>query len=336
MHRRWYSCPGPLKACLIVTLMFALQACSQLSALLYNKPEKVQSLIANQQFYGALDLIDATPQSDPDYATLYALRKDVLTAIDEYERKSLAEADSLAKQSQLKQALDLVEQSLQHLPASKPLTEKRRELKRSLARALHQAELNLAQHRAVFLPQEIELLSTLKNYSSDDSIDSALAYRMRDAEITRGILLDQAKQYIEQAQWPSAKRSAELADKLKSDKETRALLSKIDGNILNQHLAQLRKAIDQDDLLRARKLASGLDARDPRVGQQIDRLNSKISEMVVTLSRDGQNAYTKGNLDLAIQHWEKALQLSPENEDIKNQLQRAKTFKKNYQRFKSN
>lgn len=336
MQLRHFASPRPLRACLILCLMLALQACSQLSSLLYNKPEKVKSLVANEQFYGALDLIDATPQSDPDYQTLTELRKDVLAAIDEFERQSLRQADELAKQSRLRQALDLVEQSLVRLPASKALTEKRKDLEKLLDRRLYQTEVRIAEHRAGFLPEEISLLRELQNYSSDDSIESALAYRMRDADTTRAILLEQTKNYIEQSQWQSARRYAELADRIQSDKQTKTLIAKIDANVLNQHLAQLRKAIDQDDLMRARKLASGLDAGEPRVREQIQRLNDKISEKVLKLSRAGQNAYTKGDLDLAIQQWEQALRLSPENEDIKNQLQRAKTFKKNYQKFKSN
>lgn len=335
MHFCEFKLQHLFRAGLLLALMLTLSACSQFSTLLNNKPGKVESLIANEQFYGALDLIDATPESDPDYQAVYALRKKVLTAIEDYERTSLARADDLAKQSQLKQALDLVDHALERLPASKALTEKRRNLKRSLHSKLYQTEVKLAEHRADLLPREISLLNELKKYSDDDSIDSALAYRMRDAETTRSILMDQTKSLIDQSQWISARRYAELADKLKSDKETRTLLAKIDGNVLNQHLANLRKAIDDEDLMRARKLTAGLDTKEPRVREQIDRLNAKISEMVVKLSRDGQNAYTKGDLDLAIQQWEKALLLSPENEDIKNQLQRAKTFKKNYQRFKS-
>lgn len=324
-----------LRTGLLLALLLTLQACSQLSFVLQDKPARVKTLVEKQQFYGALDLIDATPSSDPDFAALSEQRKDVLRAIDDYEKTALANTDNLIAKSHWKQALAQLDEALSRLPASKPLTTRHKEVQKEIEYRNFKTHLQLAMQQARFLPEEIALLRDLQQYSDDDAIDSVLAYRMRDSETAREILLTQAKRNIRKQSWSSARQYAELAHSLKADGESRKLLAEIDKHMINERLDLLRDAINRNDLLAAQKIASSLDRGNARAAKLIDQLNQKVTETITNLSRIAQTAYTKGELDQAIQHWQQALRLAPESEDIKNQLQRAKTFKQNYQRFKS-
>lgn len=320
----------------LLALAVCLQACGQLSFLIHDKPARVNQLIEDHQYYSALDLIDATPSTSPDYESLKPLRQQVLAAIDQYEKQSLQAIDNLVKKDQLAQALASNDEALSNLPASKSLTNRRKQILQIVEQKLQQTELTLAEHRAEALPKEIRILKKMQNYNDSEELNAALQERLQEQAQARTILLQQANLSLSKKQWTEARRYAVLVDKLQSDSVSKKLLARTEANMLNRRLDQLREAIEQDDLLRASTLAAQLTAAGSEAQALKKDLAQKIQARVNTLSREGQQAYTKGELDLAIQRWELALQLAPDNDDIKNQLKRARAFKQNYQRIKAN
>lgn len=323
---------------ILVTLALAgcLQACGQLSFLMQGKTARINQMIEQHDYYSALDLIDATPSTAADYESLKPLRQQVLDAIDAYEKQTLRAVDELVKKDLLVQALSLNDEALSHLPASKLLTARKKQIQQAIDRKLQQTELSLAEHRARALPPEISILQTLQKYTDSEEVSTALENRRQEQSRARVILLEEANRALEKKQWSDARRYAELADQLYSDKASKQILARTEANVLNQRLDQLRDAIERDDLLRASTLAAQLKNNSEQAQQLKKDLQQKIQARVASLTREGQQAYTKGDLDLAIQRWELALQLAPDNDDIKNQLKRARAFKQNYQRIKAN
>lgn len=318
-----------------VLLCFTLQACTQFSALLQSKPEQVKSLLQQNRFYPALDVIDATPKTDPSYAQLARLRGKVLSAIAHYERKQLKSAAKLTQQGHWKEALALLDEALAHIPASKPLAERRRETRRIIEQRLAEAKLALARLRAGSLPEETRILRDMQRYAFDKSVDAALENDQREVQQAHALLIAEANRLIARGQTRDAYQYASLAHQLKADKDSQRLLQRIEQSINSDKVNRLKQAIDGGNLLLAKRIAAHLDSKDAEVEKLIKILRQKLRVTVSRLSREGQNAYTKGQLNQAIKHWEKALQLAPDNNDIKNLLLRAKTFQNNYQRFKA-
>ena len=322
----------------LVCLQICLQACSHLPFSFFNKPLQVEQLLEQKAFYQALDIIDNTASSDPDYNELNAMRATVLSAIDAYEQKTLAATNELTHKGQWAQALTQLDEALTHVPASKPLHTRRKQVETTIKQKLADIELSLAQVRAKTLPAEIVLLQQRQSYSPADTIAANLENRESEAIAARAILVAESQRMIDKKQWDSAREYARLADQLKSGKDTSALLLRIEKSIYSSYKERLEKALEDKDLPLAMRLATDMkiNKRDDELLALIQALEQQVAATVRQLTRDGQSAYTNGLLDKAIEMWDQALALDPHNTELKKRLLRARSFQSNYQRFKKN
>ena len=313
-----------------------LQACSQFPTLFQDRPQQVRQLLSEQQFYPALDVIDRAPPSAPDREQLDQLRGQVLKAIADYEKHTLGEAGSLSSRGKWADALETLDQALQHVPASKKLLARRKQLQQTIDRETRKLDLSLAEVRAQSLPDEIPLLEKTLAYSGDDSTRQQLAQRRQQAEHAHRLLLAAAKRMVAHRQWSRARHYTNLAQHLHKDAATEALQRQIDAHIARGKFSRLQQALEEDNLLLARKLVADTDSRDrdDSFKALVATLNRKLSAEVTRLTQLGQQAYTRGNVSSAIDAWEKARQLQPENTELQKRLERARAFQRNYQRLK--
>lgn len=320
----------------LLLLCLFLQACSQMTFLIQDKPGKVATLIEQHRFYPALDLIDSTSRDDPDYPRLIELRGEVLSAITRYEKERLKTTNRLIAEDKLREALLVIEEALSRVPASKDLLSKRKQAQAAIERNMARTNLELAQLRAESLPGEIQLLEKMARYTDEQSIRQSLQARRLEADNARQLLIAEAKSQIDSGNMDKARKNASLAQAIQSGKDSQQLLHRIDSSIQTGKLKRLKQAIDDKDFLAAKRIASGLTGKNQEEQALLKSLNQKVELEILQLTREGQHAYTKGDLDGAIERWELALRLDPDNNEIKTLLQRARTFKTNYQRFKRN
>lgn len=317
----------------LILSLFLLQACSQLQQLVSNDVEKAETLLAQEAFYPALDVIDRADQDHPNYRQLTELREKVLDAIKAFEKASLEQTQQQINQGQWTESLQTLDQALEKIPASKPLLEKRQRVQRYIDKKLAELAVTLAQSRASTMAKELDVLKTMSRYSGDTT---SLETRAAAASTDRKLLLQTVNNSIDKQQWHKAKRAALLVQTLEDDRQIRTLLAKIEQHIVNDKVSELREAIDNDELLMAQQLSAALSSeqRTPEVQSLIDALNQKIDLLVLDLTRSGQQAYTNGNIDSAITHWQQALELRPEDTELQKRLERAKAFQENYRRLK--
>lgn len=323
-------------ACLLICA--ALQACSQLTVLFESKADQVEQLLAQQQFYAALDLIDQTPDSDPAYGQLSALRQEVLAATTQFETMSLAAANKQIQQGQWGQALITLDMALGHVPASKPLLARRKQVQSTIEQQLNVITLKLATLRTDTLPGETALLKDRLRYAATEENQQAVDRKGAEANEARTALMAASRQSIKRKQWSDGRRYASLAHHLHADSKSQQLLKQIDEALYDNTLARFKQAIAQQDLLLATQLAARLDQKniDPETERLIKDLDTQVKHAVEELTREGHQAYSRGVLDLAIKKWGSALALEPSNTELEKRLARAKAFKDNYQRFKQN
>ena len=74
--------------------------------------------------------------------------------------------------------------------------------------------------------------------------------------------------------------------------------------------------------------------RSPEVLKRRDQLDQQRSIALNQAIQDGKNFYTKGEFDNAIDAWQRALRLDPDNKELKENIQRAEKFRENLQRLK--
>lgn len=327
--------PKSLASFLICTL---LSNCSLLQPDLQNKPVFVERLITDQQFYLALDVIDKTVVTDPSYTQLSVMRKEVLVAIERYEEKNLDAATVLTKQGRWGDAIAKLDLALTNVPASKRLMSQRKKIQKTIDQRMEGINLALAILRSKILIKEKNLLMESQRYFPNESNALSLQQREEDAKHARSILLTEAKRMIKNTRWKKARYYADLSRQLRVGKDTKKLLKKIDSHIYQEKVSFLKQALEKNELILAKQLASDLDNKDtdPEVNALIEALNQKVEVEVSQLVSDGQQAYSNGNIDQAIGYWQQALELDTSNSELQKGLQRAITFKSNYQRLKQN
>lgn len=322
----------PWRMLAIVALLSLLQACSQLQYLVQDDVEQVNTLLAQQDFYPALDLIDRAPTDHPQYQQLTTMRSQVLDEIAAFEKATLQQTQQLINQGNWAQSLQTLDQGLQKIPASKALLAKRQRVEKHIENKLTDLKLSLAKARASTIADELAIIQTIVRYTGEEQ---TLQTRQHAATSDRKILVNAARRHIQQQQWTQAKNLAQKAQAIKDDSQIRELLSQIEQHITNTEVSRLQQAIDNNELLTAKQLAAELaNEQQPEVQQLINTLNQKVDLLVLDLTRSGQQAYTNGNIDKAIDYWQQAVELHPQDTELVKRLERARSFQENYRRLK--
>ncbi len=323
---------------LIAALLLAcLSACTHLPFVTADTSEQVRELLAQQQFYSALDLIDATEPDDAEFDALKDLREEVLNAIAAFEQKTLQRVEQLSEAGQWARAETLLDDAIDKVPASKPMRERRKQVQATIERELRRVNLRLARLRASSLREEIELLQQSLRYTDDETVAHRLADRQRVLDESRRLLLAEAQRHIDQQQWRQARDYASRAHQLTADDRSRQMLATIDSAITGDQLSRLEHALDNGELGLAKQLAASLGEAPAgsRAATLIAQLEQQVELAVLQLTRNGQHAYSKGDIERAIGFWQQALELAPDNPELQKRLQRAQSFRANYQRFKN-
>jgi tetratricopeptide (TPR) repeat protein len=92
---------------------------------------------------------------------------------------------------------------------------------------------------------------------------------------------------------------------------------------VDQHLNEARDALDQQQLLEARRLldeAAILSPDSPEVAEIREELNQRIVRQVEIQLERGNDLYTNGHYEQAKQIWEVTLELDPDNSTVGSQL----------------
>ena len=139
-----------------------------------------------------------------------------------------------------------------------------------------------------------------------------------------------------ESRWEKALKEFEEADRLTPGREAIKRAKADAGKKLAGELfAKGQKLYTGKDLPGAIRLwedASQLDSGNSEIAQRLDAAREELQDAnrakADDYNRRGLKEYGLGNLDAAIELWEKALELDPENEKIRNNLNRAKQERK--------
>lgn len=126
--------------------------------------------------------------------------------------------------------------------------------------------------------------------------------------------------------WLSSQTQAEVVVKKSTPKKT------------NRFAAAYRDAIDNQDLLKARSLLNAELKRSPNNKKLIthdDYLTEIFAERVNKAKEDGEQKYTEGEIEAALELWESALPYAPNDVDLLTNVQRAKKILNKLETLKS-
>lgn len=339
-----------------LSISLLLSACAGLGGSWSKPNEAVDHFLAEQKYSKAMEVIASVDSTNPDYESLQKRRKVILAEIDQFEDDSINLQHRYKSKQQWPEAIDIVDNAIMKLPASQKLIDTRQQLIKDRDNYISNKQLKLAISQANSLPQALKLLEDINTAKPDQkSIEQAILVTRGQSNSAHKILLSQASIEFDKNNWRTAKQYLSLSIQLKPDQESSALLAKTNRQIkledsrtkknrqqiyVNNRDGQLEKlqlALSEKNYLQAKDLARQLQLSkksDKKITAALARYQQTIDNEVDHLTSKGQQLYTKGLIDHAITHWQQALLLEPGNNDIKERLRRAETFKANIEKYK--
>jgi tetratricopeptide (TPR) repeat protein len=345
-----------IKPLATLSISLLLSACAGLTGNWSKPNEAVDHFLAEQKYSKAMEVIASVDNTNPDYDSLQQRRKLILAEIKQFEDDSINLQYRYKTKQQWPEAIDIVDNAIMKLPTSQKLINTRQQLIKDRDSYINEKQLNLAISQANSLPQALELLEKINTAKpKQKEIEQEILVTRGQSHSAQKILLSHASLEFERKNWRTAKKYLILSIQLKPDQEGSALLTKTDRQIkledsrtkksrhkiyLKNRDGQLEKleiALHEKNYLQAKNLAQQLKLSkksDQQITAALAHYQQTIDSEVDHLTSKGQQLYTKGLIDHAIEHWQQALLLEPSNSDIQERLRRAETFKANIEKYK--
>ena len=336
---------------LVLQLLFG--GCAYLSSFSTELPDKIDSLIQQQEYGEALAMLDYVRPSHADYKQLMRQKKQIEKLIPEFETKTIQKAQKLIRQEQWYPAQQTYEQALAKVPQSKKIREAQQEFLTQRDNYLKQLELTLLLNRANWLiknapvqkeivrviPDDYQRYEELRNYPEKvdatadqlvQCVQSALDASNYDLAETCLKLAERiGSKNIDKKQLAVASKKlaeAEKAEVRKQNDKTRALI------------AELKQGYSQDNLRRARHQLDVLKKQNSR-----DRTSIKLRKQLEKRYREGidqkiaagRKLYSSGKIQEALDIWNSLLEIDPGNQKLEAHIDRAERVLKKLQRLSS-
>lgn len=347
---------------LALTCCLGLSACATISSLsIPGEPsqEYIDGLLEKQEFDTALKAVDKWQVLYPNNPELPKQRKKITQAISRFESNMLKKAKQLDARGQWQEAMATYETALATLPASQPLQNAYSDF--SVRRLEHinalKEELVIAQAKhwlaikdniaAVYEAAANDHEARTWKHNSDAErerlarklIEFGLAYEDNNHFGTAALRYDLAyrlapgeftKPYHERAAQTFAQRQATQSKLAKKDQQRQQ-------SRFNQLTEEFDSHLANNDFSKAEKALNAMEDIDPdsaKLRERRNRLDTQRSAALENAILAGKEFYTRGEFESAINAWEQALKLDPDNKEVKENIQRAEKFRENLERLK--
>jgi tetratricopeptide (TPR) repeat protein len=332
--------------------MFVLAGCQSLDTLQHglDTPDDLELLLEQHEYARARMLTGKYPAIDS-----VQIQDTIATGELNYQEDTLAEARTLASEDNLLHAVQLLTNALQKVPHSRPLHELRNTLeqqrvqqlkynerKQLIARAqyvldqrrLYQKQNNLEtpgikqriehsrnEKQAVSLSGQ--LFSHAQYALQEDDLDTAqtclqLSRDLHDTADAEALAVELQTAIESRRKVVQKTTSSRQARKKKAMRQTRQQTEKL--------LAETRQALEKNDLHVARATFTRIppsEVNSSRVIAIQDNLDRAVGARVEHLMSTGDTQYRADRVNEAIRTWTEARSLDPDNQDLKDRIERA-------------
>lgn len=218
---------------------------------------------------------------------------------------------------------------------------------------IDQQELQLAIEQSRHLVRVTTIVDKLLSASPDNPKYLTKSIRLKErVNALNQQLIRYSQENIRQGLWDNAEQSINAVKALGTPPQLISLEKQLYHYQQNRQTEQLRTINTQQQRFKNKQLNALSQATkeqrwadiytlletlrpwyhiDPILSAQLDIAHQQVTCRIQQLTEQGQHHYTHGALDSAIKTWQQVLELSPESHDIRERLQRAQRFKKNYE-----
>jgi len=319
--------------------------------LVQDQPEDLQQLLEQNNFARARQLTGKYPAIDSP-----ELQARISTQETAYEGSIITGAGELESEDKLLEAVQLLSNALQKAPNSEVLREYRNRLEKERIEKLRTNEIRQLMARAEYLLHQKIFYEQQQNLQSPNMIQNWEHTRNdRESETLARQLRDQGEDAFQRADLQIALECLQLSKRLDNTPETRELLDNLAATKesqqkvarkqasikkakkqkrLKKHQAKetrelletTRQALLVDDLVEAHETFNQIPSpanESSEVSALREDLDRAVTTRVAQLTSRGDSEYRADNVDTAMKTWSEALELDPENQNLKERLERA-------------
>ncbi len=335
----------------IILFHTLLSGCAYLSSFSSDLPDKIDSLIKQEQYAKALDIIKYVKPNNPDYKNLIAQKKRILRLAKKLENDSIEKAHLFVQQGEWYQAQLAYETALQKLPPSPRLEKAYKSFLQQRKAHLQKLELILLLNKANWLignkPVQKEIKKVLpdaeKHYEElkdyphqiDKTAEKLAAYtknalKKRDYSLAKKCLslieklgaTNIDRKFIRNSHQQLAK--AEKNKRKKQDNITRALIAELTQGISHENLQRARQHLD---LIKKQKKLSKTSRK--LYNQLKKRYRAGINQGIAA----GRKLYSSGKIREALEVWNALLLIDTDNQKLEEHINRANRVLKKLHRL---
>ncbi len=333
-----------MKKLLLATILVSnvlLSGCAYFGSLGADVPEKIDRLIAEQQYGQALDILEYIKPDNPNYSRLMRQKNTLLTLASKLEKKTIDDARQFVKKNEWYKAQLAYEQALEKLPDSTRLTKHQQDFLDRRNKHLNRLELKLVLNKAHWLiantPVQQEIIRVLPD--AERRYAELKDYRIQK-EKTAQRLLEFTFQALDRKDYSGASQMLSLIDKLAVDTLDRKQLGEAHQRLkkvrrqrqiqqekkTRELIAALRQGYSHEGLQRARQQLDFINSnrklyRSSRaLYQELEQLYRKGIEQRI---RAGRDLYSQGRIEEALKIWQSLQEIDTHNQKLKEHIERA-------------
>ena len=341
-------------ALLLIALLLPLfSGCKEISSLNLgqDQPGDLQQLLEQNEFARARRLTARYPAIDTT-----EMQARISTEEAAYEDIIITRAGELEAEDNLLEAVQLLSNTLQNIPNSKRIREYRNRLDKERLEKLRANEGRQLMARSEYVLNQKKLYQQQHNLQSPSMVQHwQHARNDREAEELAKQLRIQGEHASREDDLQTAMEYLQLSQKLHDTPEVRDLLDKLAAtkdsrqksvrkqaglkkagkqNSLKQRQAKetrklvetTRQALLTEDLVMAQATFNQIPSpanKSSEVAVLREDLDRAVTTRVTQLTSRGDSEYRADHVNTAIRTWSEALQLDPENQNLKERLERA-------------
>lgn len=337
-------------------LILLTTGCSHLIVPGENLTDEVNALIAQEKYGRALAAINRVQPSSTQYKQGKSLKKVVLKKASAYETKLIREAKQQQQQEQWGKAESILKKGISNYPQGKKLQQALEQHISDREKRRHELDVKLMLSRGTWLHKEIGLRQDRLKTSPNDPVEKFKLSRMESEATTLSEKLRmEGINATNKGDLNIASKLLSLANDLHKTPKTDQAIKQLQQRIKSQKrrkqhvlerkqarenqklIDQFENALNQGELQQARKLLSQLEKGNLE-SEQLSSLQQKlaheIADTVEKLIQKGNRYYSQSNYALAIQYWEKAKLLNPDDTRLDSQIERAKRIITNLEQIR--
>jgi tetratricopeptide (TPR) repeat protein len=345
--------PSWLKPVLVLVLLTLLSGCAGMEQLqaLQDSPADIEQLLEQNEYARIRQLTGRHPEIDT------AVLQDLISAREtDYVRTVLAEARELETENDLLGAVQCLSVALQRVPHSDELRTLRLRLEKERIQQLRKNERERLITRANYMLDQQALYQQQANLAQPSLVQRwEIAHQEREAVALSAQLLEHGEYALLQNDLTSAETCLQLSLRLNHTTTAQETLSRLQSLRASQQqvvikkasitqakrerkiqrsqqqqtkvlLAETQQALEQNKLQVARAAFVKIPhaaSNNSEVVAVKDDLHEAVNRHVTGLIAKGDSLYRADNVHEALQNWNEALSLDPENQSVQERIDRA-------------